>query len=110
VHGVIRTQKNISDHCSWLSVLVEAVGLLHELVPNSAILALLVNPKYPSAESEISETRAASRACTLRRWNERTLSQSVAANSSPDRVYLFGKAMLEKATPTVASESAMLSA
>ena len=33
--------------------------LLHELVPNAAILALLVNPKYPSAEIEISETRAA---------------------------------------------------
>ena len=23
MHGVIRTQKNISDHCSWLRVLVE---------------------------------------------------------------------------------------
>jgi hypothetical protein len=70
------------------------VELLHELVvPNAAILALLVNPKYPSAESEISETRAASRACTSRRWNERTGSQSVAANSPPDRVYLFVKAM-----------------
>jgi hypothetical protein len=75
------------------------VELLHELVPNSAILALLVNPKYPSAESEISETRAASTARTLRRWNERTGSQSVAPNSSPDRVYLFGKAMLAGLEP-----------
>ena len=33
--------------------------LLHELVPNAAILALLVNPEYPSAESEIGETWAA---------------------------------------------------
>jgi putative tryptophan/tyrosine transport system substrate-binding protein len=33
--------------------------LLHELVPNAAIMALLVNPNYPSAESEINEMRAA---------------------------------------------------
>lgn len=33
--------------------------LLHELVPNAAIMALLVNPHYPSAESEIKEMRAA---------------------------------------------------
>jgi len=33
--------------------------LLHELVPNAAMVALLVNPQYPSAESEIREMRAA---------------------------------------------------
>jgi putative tryptophan/tyrosine transport system substrate-binding protein len=33
--------------------------LLHELVPNAAMMALLVNPNYPSADSEIRETRAA---------------------------------------------------
>ena len=35
------------------------VELLHELVPNAATIALLVNPKYPSAASEISETQSA---------------------------------------------------
>src|ERR1700736_633028 len=33
--------------------------LLHELVPNAAIMALLVNPNYPSAESEIKKKRGA---------------------------------------------------
>jgi putative ABC transport system substrate-binding protein len=33
--------------------------LLHELVPNAAMMALLVNPNYPSADSEIREMRAA---------------------------------------------------
>ena len=36
--------------------------LLHELVSSSALMALLVNPKYPSAESETTETQAAARA------------------------------------------------
>jgi len=36
--------------------------LLHELVPNAAMMALLVNPNYPSAESEIKEMRAAAHA------------------------------------------------
>jgi putative ABC transport system substrate-binding protein len=38
------------------------VELLHELVPDAAMLALLVNPRYPSAESEIREMRAAANA------------------------------------------------
>jgi len=33
--------------------------LLHELVPNAAMMALLVNPNYPSAGSEIRDTQAA---------------------------------------------------
>jgi putative tryptophan/tyrosine transport system substrate-binding protein len=38
------------------------VQLLHELVSSSALMALLVNPKYPSAESETRETQAAAHA------------------------------------------------
>ena len=36
--------------------------LLHELVPNAAVIALLVNPNIPSAGSETRETEAAARA------------------------------------------------
>jgi putative ABC transport system substrate-binding protein len=35
--------------------------LLRELVPNAAVIALLVNPNFPSAESETRETQAAAR-------------------------------------------------
>jgi putative tryptophan/tyrosine transport system substrate-binding protein len=51
---------NITGVTTFNAVLgSKRVELLHQLVPNAPILALLVNPKYPSAESEISETRAA---------------------------------------------------
>jgi putative ABC transport system substrate-binding protein len=36
--------------------------LLHEIVPNAAVMALLVNPHFPSAGSETRETEAAARA------------------------------------------------
>src|SRR5262245_10091819 len=36
--------------------------LLHELVPNAATMAMLVNPNYPSAGLEIRETEATARA------------------------------------------------
>jgi putative ABC transport system substrate-binding protein len=36
--------------------------LLQELVPNAAVIALLVNPNFPSAGSETRETQAAARA------------------------------------------------
>src|SRR5712691_2966485 len=36
--------------------------LLHELVPNAAVMALLVNPNFPGAGSETKETQAAARA------------------------------------------------
>lgn len=38
------------------------VELLHQLVPSAATLAMIVNPRFPSAGSEISETQAAARA------------------------------------------------
>ena len=40
--------------------------LLHELVPNAAVIGLLVNPKNPASESETSDTRAAARALGLK--------------------------------------------
>src|SRR5215475_6313426 len=35
---------------------------LHELVPNAAVIGLLVTPKNPASESEINDTQAAARA------------------------------------------------
>ena len=40
--------------------------LLHELVPNAAVIGLLVNPKNPASESETSDTEAAARALGLK--------------------------------------------
>src|SRR5215467_6049443 len=49
---------NITGVTTFNAVLgSKRVEMVHELVPNAAILALLVNPEYPSAESEISETQ-----------------------------------------------------
>src|SRR5262245_27752648 len=40
--------------------------LLHELVPNAAVIGLLINPKNPASESETSDTQAAARALGLK--------------------------------------------
>ena len=49
---------------SWFSNLVasKALGLLHELVPNAAVIALLVDPKLPEAAREQSDAQEAARA------------------------------------------------
>jgi putative ABC transport system substrate-binding protein len=39
--------------------------LLHELVPNAAVIGLLVNPKNPSSQSETTDVQAAARALRL---------------------------------------------
>src|SRR6266404_6060013 len=48
---------------SWFSNLVagKGLGLLHELVPNAAIIALLVNPKLPETVRMEGEGREAAR-------------------------------------------------
>jgi len=54
---------NITGVTAFNAVLgSKRLELLHELVPNAAMMALLVNPNYPSAESEIKEMRAAAHA------------------------------------------------
>ena len=48
---------------SWFSNLVagKGLGLLHELVPNAAVIALLVNPKLPETARMEGEGREAAR-------------------------------------------------
>ncbi len=40
-------------------------GLLHELVPGAATIAVLVNPNYPDAEAQIKEVQGAARTLGL---------------------------------------------
>jgi len=49
---------------SWFSNLIasKALGLLHELVPNAAVLAMLVNPKLPESARMQSEGHESARA------------------------------------------------
>jgi putative ABC transport system substrate-binding protein len=49
---------------SWFSNLVagKGLGLLHELVPNAAVIALLVNPKLPETARMRSDAQEAARA------------------------------------------------
>jgi putative tryptophan/tyrosine transport system substrate-binding protein len=48
---------------SWFSNLIagKGLGLLHELVPNAAVIAILVNPKLPEAARMQSEAHEAAR-------------------------------------------------
>jgi putative ABC transport system substrate-binding protein len=41
------------------------LGLLHELVPNATIIAVLVNPSYPDAETQVREVQEAARTLGL---------------------------------------------
>jgi len=52
---------------SWFSNLItgKALGLLHELVPNAAVLAMLVNPKLPESARMQSEGHESARALGL---------------------------------------------
>ena len=52
---------------SWFSNLVagKGLGLLHELVPNAAVIALLVNPKLPETARMEGEGREAARSLGL---------------------------------------------
>jgi putative tryptophan/tyrosine transport system substrate-binding protein len=65
--GLVSSLSRPGGNITGVSTFNAVVGskrfdLLRELVPNAAVMALLVNPKYPSAESETKETQAAARA------------------------------------------------
>jgi putative ABC transport system substrate-binding protein len=48
---------------SWFASALEAkrLGLLHEVAPSAANIAVLVNPDFPAAENQLKEARAAAR-------------------------------------------------
>ena len=48
---------------SWFGALVagKGLGLLHELVPNAAVIALLTNPKLPESAHTVSDAQKAAR-------------------------------------------------
>jgi putative ABC transport system substrate-binding protein len=41
------------------------LGLLHELAPNAAVIAMLVDPNFPNAQNQVSDLQAAARALAL---------------------------------------------
>ena len=68
--GLVASLNRPGGNITGVSTFNAVVGskrfeLLHELVPNAAVISLLVNPKYPSAGSETRETQAAARAIGL---------------------------------------------
>jgi putative ABC transport system substrate-binding protein len=82
VASLNRPGDNITGVSTFNAVLgSKRVELLHELVPNAAMMALLVNPNFPSAGSETRETQAAARAvgCKLIVLNASTESEIDAA-------------------------------
>jgi putative tryptophan/tyrosine transport system substrate-binding protein len=68
--GLVASLNRPGGNITGVSTLNAMVGskrleLLHELVPNATVVALLANPKFPSAESETREAQAAARALGL---------------------------------------------
>ncbi len=66
VESLARPGENITG-VSWFGVdlVPKQLSLLHELVPNAAVIALLVDPNVPDATSRVSEVQAAARTIGL---------------------------------------------
>jgi putative tryptophan/tyrosine transport system substrate-binding protein len=63
VASLNRPGGNITGVSTFNAVLgSKRLELIHELVPNAAAIALLINPNFPGAGSETTETQAAARA------------------------------------------------
>jgi putative ABC transport system substrate-binding protein len=62
VASLNRPSGNITG-VSWFNAVLsgKALGLLHELVPNAAVIALLTNPKLPEAVRTLSDAQEAAR-------------------------------------------------
>jgi putative ABC transport system substrate-binding protein len=85
VASLNRPGGNISGVSTFNAVLgSKRLELLHELLPTVATIGLLVNPNYPSAGLEITETQVAARAvgCDLIIFNASTESEIDAAFAS----------------------------
>jgi putative tryptophan/tyrosine transport system substrate-binding protein len=52
---------------SWFGALIagKGLGLLHELVPNAVVIALLANPKLPESARMVSDAKEAARTLSL---------------------------------------------
>jgi putative ABC transport system substrate-binding protein len=62
VSSLARPGANLTGMSLFTSVLEEKrVGLLREMMPRATRLALLVNPKFTNAETQVSDVRSASR-------------------------------------------------
>jgi putative tryptophan/tyrosine transport system substrate-binding protein len=60
VASISRPGGNLTGVSGFSSELTgKGIGLLHDLVPNAAVVALLVNPNSPEAQSQPEEARAA---------------------------------------------------
>jgi putative ABC transport system substrate-binding protein len=66
VSSISRPGRNVTGIYQLTTGLeAKRLGLLHELVPNVTIMAVLVNPDYPDAETQIKEIEEAARTLRL---------------------------------------------
>jgi hypothetical protein len=63
VASISRPERNVTG-VSWFSSQLtgKGLGLLHELIPGAALVAVLVNPRDPEAKSQPSDAEAAAKA------------------------------------------------
>src|SRR5262249_4190618 len=70
------------------------LGLLRELVPSATVIAILMNPDYPDAESQLKDAQAAARALglqlmVLRASTEREIETAFATMAQQDAAAVF---------------------
>jgi putative ABC transport system substrate-binding protein len=103
--GLVASLNRPGGNITGVSTFNAVVGskrfeLLHELVPNAAVISLLVNPKYPSAGSETRETQAAARAIGLKLV---ILNASTEAKSTPLLRHLSSNGLEHSSLPAIRS-------
>jgi putative ABC transport system substrate-binding protein len=68
--GLVASLARPGGNLTGVSLLIaelgsKRLGLLRELVPNTSIVATLINPNFPDAESQLIDVQAAARALGL---------------------------------------------